>query len=425
VKQRSVFYGWIILGIAFVTMTLGYALRNTFSVFYPAIVEEFGWTRGNTAIMFSLTLLVYGFAAPAAGRLVDRFDPRVTLSAGACIAGGGIALCSLATRQWQFYLLYGVMVAIGLSMIGITPFSAIVTKWFLRRRGLVFGIMNAGFSISLLAAPFVQSLISNLGWQAAYAIIGLLSIAVLLPLCALFILRTPQEKGLQPDGMPQAPTDSASQPIPPRTPGQDTAWTLPRALKTHQFWLLFLTNFLLMGMAEQIAITHQVYFYRDAGYQPMMAATIYSVCGQAFMAGNLCSFISDRLGREKVFIPSCLLSAGAVALLFLMNDSSALWMPFLFAVCFGFGFGVAVTVFFATVADLYHGKHFGSIQGFVVLGFSLGGAISPWLAGFLHDRTGSYFTTFVLIVGALVACAVLMHMVAPGRLRSPDSPARS
>lgn len=424
-KQRSVFYGWIILGIAFVTMTLGYALRNTFSVFYPAIVEEFGWTRGNTAIMFSLTLLVYGFAAPAAGRLVDRFDPRVTLSAGVCIAGGGIALCSLATRQWQFYLLYGVMVAIGLSMIGITPFSAIVTKWFLRRRGLVFGVMNAGFSISLLAAPFVQSLISNLGWQAAYAIIGLLSIAVLLPLCALFIRRTPQEKGLQPDGMPQAPTDSASQPIPPRTPGQETAWTLSRALKTHQFWLLFLTNFLLMGIAEQIAITHQVYFYRDAGYQPMTAATIYSICGLAFMAGNLCSFISDRLGREKVFIPSCLLSAGAVALLFLMNDSSPLWMPVLFAVCFGFGFGVAVTVFFATVADLYHGKHFGSIQGFVVLGFSLGGAISPWLAGFLHDRTGSYFTTFVLIVVALVACAVLMHMVAPHRLRPADSPARS
>ena len=424
-KQRSIFYGWVILGIAFVTMTLGYALRNTFSVFYPAIVEEYGWTRANTAIMFSLTLLVYGFAAPAAGRLVDRFDPRVTLSAGACIAGGGIALCSLATRQWQFYLLYGVMVAIGLSMIGITPFSAIVTKWFLRRRGLVFGVMNAGFSISLLAAPFVQSLISNLGWQAAYAIIGLLSIAVLLPLCALFIRRSPQDKGLQPDGIPQAPTDSATQPIPPRTPGQETAWTLSRALKTHQFWLLFLTNFLLMGMAEQIAITHQVYFYRDAGYQPMTAATIYSICGLAFMAGNLCSFISDRLGREKVFIPSCLLSAGAVALLFLMNDSSPLWIPFLFAVCFGFAFGLAVTVFFATVADLYHGKHFGSIQGFVVLGFSLGGAISPWLAGFLHDRTGSYFTTFILIAGALVACAVLMHVVAPRKLRPADRPVRS
>jgi len=414
------------LGIAFVTMTLGYALRNTFAVFYPAIVEEFGWTRGNTAIMFSLTLLVYGLAAPIAGRLVDRFNPRVTLSAGACIAGGGIALCSLATTQWQFYLLYGVMVAIGLSMIGITPFSAIVTKWFLRKRGLVFGVMNAGFSISLLTAPFVQSLISNLGWQAAYAIIGLLSIAVLLPLCALFIRRTPQEKGLQPDGMLQTPAESGSQPVPQTTPGLETAWsttswTLSRALRTPQFWLLFLTNFLLMGVAEQIVITHQVYFYRDAGYQPMTAATIYSVCGLAFMAGNLCSFVSDRLGRERIFIPSCLLSAGAVSLLFLMNDSSPLWLPFLFAICFGFGFGVAVTVFFATVADLYHGKHFGSIQGFLVLGFSLGGAISPWLAGFLHDRTGSYFTTFFIIMGALVTCAALMRIVAPRKL-SPAPP---
>ncbi|GAG52823.1 unnamed protein product, partial [marine sediment metagenome] len=150
-KQRlAPHYGWIVLGVAFTIMVLGYAIRNTFSVFYPTIVEEFGWGRGDTALMFSITILVYGFTAPVAGSLVDRFQPRVVLSAGALMVGAGIALCSLASTQWHFYLLYGVMVAIGLSMIGVTPLSAVATSWFVTRRGLMFSILAAGFGLSLM-----------------------------------------------------------------------------------------------------------------------------------------------------------------------------------------------------------------------------------------------------------------------------------
>lgn len=407
--------------MGFTIMAVGYALRNSFSVFYPTIVEEFGWGRGNTAIMFSLSILVYGMMSPVAGRLVDRFEPRLILSAGAGIVGGGIALCSLATTQWQFYLLYGVMGAIGLSMIGMTPLSAIVANWFFRKRGLVFGILSAGFGVSLVSASGAQFLISRCGWQAAYVIIGIFAIALLMPLVILFVRRSPQDKGLLPAGMPRRPSEAEYPPQPerttiPPTKWTDVTWTLSRALKTHQFWLLFSISFFLMGFAEQITIAHQVYFFRDAGYQPMTAATIYSVFGILFVVGNLCSSLSDRFGREKVFIPSCLLSAGAVCLLFLIKDASQPWMPFLFAVFFGLGLGAAAPVFFATVADLFHGKDYGSIQGFITLGFSLGGTVSPWLGGFLYDSTGSYSTTFFIIMGALVTCAVLMRIVAPCKL---------
>ena len=416
--------------MGFTVMAVGYALRNSFSVFYPTIVEEFGWGRGNTAIMFSLSVLVYGMMSPVAGRLVDRFEPRLILSAGAGIVGGGIALCSLATTQWHFYLLYGVMGAIGLSMLGMTPLSAIVANWFFRKRGLVFGILSAGFGVSLVSASGAQFLISRFGWQAAYVIIGIFAIALLVPLVILFVRRSPRDKGLLPDGMPLRPSEAEypSQPertTNPQTKWTDVTWTLSRALKTHQFWLLFLISFFLMGFAEQITIAHQVYFFRDAGYQPMTAATIYSVFGILFVVGNLCSSLSDRFGREKVFIPSCLLSAGAVCLLFLIKDVSQPWMPFLFAVFFGLGLGAAAPVFFATVADLFHGKDYGSIQGFITLGFSLGGTVSPWLAGFLYDRTGSYSATFFIIMGALVTCAVLMRIVAPCKLSPAPSHAGS
>jgi len=199
-RSPRFFYGWIVVAVGFVIMAVGYALRNSFSVFYPAIVESFGWGRGNTALIFSIQMLVYGSVSPVVGRLVDRIDPRVVLSVGACIMGGGMALCSLATTQWEFYLLFGVMLAIGLSMVGITPLGAIVSKWFVRKRGLVFGILAAGFGVSLISAPIAQSLISSFGWQNAYVIIGLFSIPLLVPLCILFIRRSPQDKGLLPNG---------------------------------------------------------------------------------------------------------------------------------------------------------------------------------------------------------------------------------
>ncbi len=106
-KRQGIFYGWVVLSVAFITLVLDYGIRNTFPVFYPTIVEEFGWGRSNTALMFSITILVYGLVAPVAGSLVDRFGPRFVIPGGACIVGGGVVLCSLATTQWQFYLLYG------------------------------------------------------------------------------------------------------------------------------------------------------------------------------------------------------------------------------------------------------------------------------------------------------------------------------
>jgi len=421
-KGQGIFYGWIVLAAAFITLLLGYAIRNTFSVFYPTIVEEFGWGRGSTALMFSIAVLVYGFAAPMAGSLVDRFSPRSVLSAGAFIVGGGIALCSLATTQWQFYLLFGVVAAVGLSLIGITPFAAIISNWFVKKRGLAFGIMGAGFGGSLVSAAIAQFLISSFGWQDTYVIIGVFAIVVMVPLCSLLIRRSPQDKGLLPDGETHESPEPQDLDEPRMTANSEgkwaaTSWTLSRALKTHQFWLLFLISFCFLGLAEQIAIAHQVYFFRDVGYEPMMAASIFSVFGAVFILGNLGGHFSDRLGREKVFIPSCLLSAGAVSLLFLMKDTSQPWMPFLFAVCFGLGMGAVGPVFFATVADLFQGRHLGSIQGTITLGFSLGGALAPWLAGFLHDRTDSYFLTFFILLGSLIACAVLMWLIAPGKVR--------
>jgi sugar phosphate permease len=167
VPNKRFYYGWIVLAVGFLTIIGGYVCRNTFSVFYPAIVEEFGWTRGNTALIFSLNVLVYGLFAPVAGGLADRFKPRFVLATGALLMGIGMAGCSLAHSQWQFYILYGVVAAIGLSVAGWAPLATLLANWFVRRRALAFGIMGAGFGLSLLSAYGAQYIISAFGWRTA------------------------------------------------------------------------------------------------------------------------------------------------------------------------------------------------------------------------------------------------------------------
>jgi MFS family permease len=407
--------------VALIVMVMGYAVRNTFSVFYPAIVNEFGWGRGDTALMFSLSVIVYGAMAPVAGSLVQRFNPRVVLSIGAFVMGGGLALCSLASAQWHFYLVYGVIVATGLSMVGWTPLITVVSRWFIKERGMVFGIISAGFGVSLVSASVAQYLISSFGWRLAYVIIGLAAIAIIVPLSTL--LTRSREGKAQPasDTANHSPAEQPGAEI--RVPSESAAswsstdWTYARAIRTYRFWLLFAISFLIMGIGQQTIIAHQVYFFRDVGYAPMIAATIYGVCGIAQVGGNFGCFLSDRLGREQMFIPGCLLCAGAVSTLLLIQDASHPWMPFIFAVCYGLGMGVASTLVSVTAADLFHGKAFGSIQGTIMFGFSMGGAISPWLAGFLHDRSGSYSIIFSIVVGSLLVCAFLMWLIAPRKIR--------
>jgi len=417
-RQRPFFYGWIILAIGFLTIVGGYFCRTTFSVFYPAIVDEFGWTRGNAALIFSLNVLVYGLCAPFAGAIADRFQPRFVLAAGAVLMGIGMVSCSLATARWQFFLLYGVVAAVGLSVAGWAPVSALLTGWFARRRALAFGILGAGFGLGLIGSYAAQYLISSFGWRTAYVVIGLCIAALIAPLCIVFLRRAPVSAGLQQDTSPTTDRTSSS-----AVPAADSAgawrrrdWTLRAAAHTRQFWLLFLSWLVLFGVVEQLTIAHQVYFYLDAGYAPMSAAAFYGIFGVCVALGNLAGAVSDRVGRERVFIPCCVIGAAFASLYFLMKDTSLPWLPPVIAAGLGTTFGALCCVLNAALADLFSGKHYGKIAGSMIVGFATGGTLSPWLAGHLHDITGNYTTTYAILVAGLLVTATLMWLVAPRKL---------
>ena len=396
------YQGWIVLGTGFIVIALGYAMRNTFTVFYPVLVNEFGWTRGVTAVMFSIALLVYGLVAPVAGGLVDHFNPKAVLAAGGVLVGGGIALCSMATQTWHFYLLYGVLVAVGLSLIGVTPLSTIVADWFPKRRALVFSIIIAGFGTSLVTAPVFQALISRFGWQNAYVIIGVTATAIIVPVVLVFIRRNrPTAPGelAAPETAAQAET----------TPGQE--WSLKMALRTRTFRVFLLISFCNMGFAQQFSIAHSVYTMQDMGYAPISAAGVFSTFGIAFAAGTLVSALSDRLGRTPVFAGGCLLASAGIVLFMLAGHLGSIVVALLFCISTGFGLGLGPPTAFAAAADRFHGRNYGAIQGMLILSCSLGGALGPWLGGALYDVVGTYGLALAVDIAILLLSGFTMWRV--------------
>ncbi len=398
------FYGWVIVAIGAIGGTLVYGIRNSFSVFFPSILNEFGWQRGSTALMLSLNILVYGLMAPVAGSLGDRWKPRRDMTIGIIVLGLATIACAFARELWQFYLLFGIIAPAGSACCGAPLFAPAVPNWFARRRGLVMGLGQIGGGLSFAYGIFVEFVISQVGWRNAYFVLAGILLVVLVPLYLLFFYYRPEEKGLKPYGISEPATDNSKA----VGTGSLRDWTLLDAMKTYQLWLMVLSYFLYWGIGNYLVLAHQVKFAEDAGYSGMLAATIFGLFGIFMITGQLCSFLSDRLGREKTATLATALSIGALVALISVRDSTQPWLLYVYAVGFGLGAGLYLPALVAGLADVFHGRHFGAIQGFSITGLGLGGAIGPWLGGYIYDISGSYISAFIFSTVCLaLGCAVL------------------
>ena len=162
------FYGWVIVAVTFVTMAIGVNARTAFSLFFPPIINEFGWERGITAGAFSFGFLVSAAVSPLIGRMMDRFGPRGVMELGVGLMAAGLLLAPLTSQPWHLYLTIGVMVGAGSVCLGYSGQSLFLPNWFIRRRGLAIGLAFAGVGIgSVTLLPWVQLMIEQTGWRTA------------------------------------------------------------------------------------------------------------------------------------------------------------------------------------------------------------------------------------------------------------------
>src|SRR3954471_1968179 len=198
--RLPVFYGWVIVAAAFVTMAIGVNARTAFSLLFPPILSEFGWDRGVVAGVFSFGFFVSAFISPFIGRLLDTHGPRLVVEIGAVVLAVGLALATMAHESWQLYLTLGVLAGAGGNLLGYGVQSQFIPNWFVRRRGLAIGLAFSGVGLgSVVLLPWLQGFILRAGWRAACWTLAIMVIVVLVPL-NLLLRRRPEDIGVEPDG---------------------------------------------------------------------------------------------------------------------------------------------------------------------------------------------------------------------------------
>ena len=416
-RKWPIFYGWYLVAICIISMMLIYGIRHSFAVFFSPILEEFRWSRGDTAMMMSLNVLTYGIMAPIAGGLADRWRPRVLILVGVIILGVSTAGCAFATRLWHFYFLFGFLMSIGTAFSGWPMFAPALMNWFVKRRGLVLGLGQMGAGLSFFYSIFVEICIRSLGWRHTFLALSFILVATLLPLLLWLFFYHPQDKDMMAYGAEDfQPLQGQSRVI---KKGEKNSvplgGRLKEVLQTKQLWFLVASYALYWGIAGYMVIAHQVRFLQDKGFSSAFSALIYALLGVMIAFGQLSGFVSDWHGREKTHTSATCLSIMGLGALLAVSDASQVWLMYAFAVFFGYGAGLVSAVTFAASADIFHGRHFGTVGGLVLGGMGVGSVLGPWLGGYLYDTLGSYKVTFVFCMISLFFSTLFLWFAAPRR----------
>jgi len=413
------FYGWVIVAVVFVSMGIGVNARTAFSLLYPPILDEFHWDRGVTAGAFSFGFVVSAILSPTLGRMMDRVGPRAVMEFGVLLMVSGLLLAPLTSEPWHLYLTLGVLVGGGSVCLGYSGQSLFLPNWFVRRRGLAVGLAFAGVGVgSITLLPWVQVVIEQSGWRAACLAMGVLLLVVLAPI-NLLLRKRPEDMGLLPDG--DAAPDGATAAQAANVVNAAWAavdWTLWRAMRTAPFWWIALAYF--SGLYAWYAVqVHQTKYLVDIGFSPTVAAWALGLVSLIGIPGQVVlGHISDRIGREWVWTVSCLGFVICFAALIALERHPSLPLLYLMVAAQG-GLGYGLTsIFGAIVAEIYQGKHFGSIFGTLMLAAIIGGAIGPWATGALHDAQGSYALAFWICIGLSSLAVAAIWRAAPRKVRA-------
>ena len=400
---------WIVVGLSTIVNALAWGVRATFALFYVAMLDEFAWGRGATAFGYSLSWLGFVVFAPIAGGLFDRWGVRIVVAIGGVILGAALVLTAGVVSLTQYYLYFGVLGAAGIAAM-IVPSTTVVTRWFVRSRGTAMGILSTGNAVgAVVFYPLNAWLITTLGWRGALVVLGG-ALAVATTLLALLYRDPPPAPGRGADVSGAALRST------------EDDQSLRRAFRSVRLWAAFsMTGLGVVGF--QIMATHQVAHAVDRGFQQTTVVWLFAFGAGCMMAGNLLGgWLSDHFGRDWVFVLGSVVAIIGIGCLAAVSGPGDLALLVLYTVS-GFGFGMRIAQLSTIPADAFSGPRLGAILGVVQAGGGLGGAVGPFLGGWLFDLTGSYRLAFVAACVAIAGSAVAAWMAMPRKTRANRSAA--
>jgi MFS family permease len=407
--RPRIFYGWVIVGLSFVTLAFHITARFSFAILQVPLIAEFGWGRGALGGAYALGMGIYALTNPLIGSLFEKYGPRAVMPWGSVLVGLGLTGGFFISSLWHVYFLTGVLIAFGTSLSGFSMHGALMPRWFQKRRGLATGIIFSGIGIgALLLSPIIERLIANFGWRAAYLFYGLAVILILIPAKFLLLRNQAQDVGQALDGLssgtacnPAAPAGHTEAAL-----GVSKVFRIIRGER--HFWMLAAITFVI-GLCNNTILSQLLLYFVDVKYGMAVAAIILGMAGFFRIGGSVVTgWLSDHLGRQHAMALAAVTTALGVLLLLLIPVFGVAPVPgYVFAVIFGFGTGGMSTCFSAMTADAFKGSSLATVMGILEIFYGAGGVIGPPLAGYAFDFMGSYTMPFSVIGLSVLAVVFL------------------
>jgi MFS family permease len=395
------FYGWRITATFAVMVFASSGIRHAVGPFLKPMVADLKVDRASFSLVIALGLFLYGAFMPLVGALVDRVGARLVTAAGCVVLSAALVLTAYCRTIWELAAVYGVLAAVGLAATGPVVANAVVSRWFIARRGTAVSLLGSAAMAGMsLMVPTVAWLILSFGWRTAYIVIGIFVLTCLLPLCLLVIRDSPESLGLEPDGAIRAAS------APPLTV---TRTPIGAAATTVAFWQLC-GSFMTCGFSMSLLSSHGVPMLTDHGYTPLFASWTFGVLGGgSILFTLLLGPASDRFGRRPVLALIYGGRALVFAALFLVREQPTLMLVVAFLG--GLTLAGSMSMTSALTADIYGRFSVGTILGAIFLVHQTGAAIGSWSAGVVFEATGGYGVMYaiactVLIVAALVSLRI-------------------
>ena len=407
-RKRRIHPAWFVAGVAFIALMGAAGFRAAPGPLMIPLNEEFGWPISTMSVAVSLNILLYGLTAPFAAALMGRFGIRGITMAALVLIAAGSGLTVFAQAEWILLITWGLLIGLGTGSMALVFVAEISGTWFVKRRGLVTGVLASGSATGqLIFLPLVASLAENIGWREASLVIAATALAVV-PLVFFFIRNHPSDLGVDAYGAEPGTTPPRTR----RTGAVRLALTMLRdAARTKTFWALAAAFAICGATTNGLVGVHFVPSAHDHGMSITVAAGLLAVVGVFDVVGTIASgWLTDRINPRYLLVGYYTFRGIGLSFLPLLLDMDIHPSIVLFVVVYGLDWVATVPPTIALCRE-YFGDRAAIVFGWVFASHQVGAAFAATAAGLVRDAMGTY--TYAWLGGAALClvAAVFSYVV--------------
>jgi MFS family permease len=402
------YYGWIIAVVVFLAeFTTSGMGGSTISLFFEPMRQSMGWSLTALVGAVSAQNIAGMITTPFIGILLDRYGARPIMFFGAIFAGVGLILLATVNHIWQFWVIYAVVAALGMNELGRLSSSVVISKWFIKRRGRAMAFAMAGNGAgAMVMSPIIAFCILDIGWRLTWALLGVITLVLMIPPVLIFMKRQPEDVGLNPDGESLVNiNDSDTSKVNIRASDIEVQWSVKEALKSKVMWILIF-SISLMNLPVVPLVLLQVPFFINEGMSEQMASMIFSLSWIAFTISRfIWGFVTERIPVRICLSGMAFFRSLGVILLVVVPYPYNIFPFLLLSGLLGGAMTILMPILFAT----YFGRSSaGGIQGSIRPLLGISQLLAPIIVSWYFDKTGSFNITFFAfgvlgLVGAAIA----------------------